>query len=204
MIRIAVIDDHLVVLAGIKALLTRKYGMEVVATSDNPAEAVEIVRQHRPDVLLLDIRMPGISGLEVLDTVLAAEPDTQVAMLTTSELEEDVYRAMTHGARGFIRKDARGAELINGVRTVAAGEKYLPESLKAVFEMRAEQKDLSPRELEVLRLASKGYRNNEIAQLAGISVNTLKYHLKNAFDKLGATSRTEAVTLAIARGIIEG
>ena len=84
MIRIAVIDDHLVVLAGIKALLTRKYGMEVVATSDNPAETVEIVRQHRPDVLLLDIRMPGISGLEVLDTVLAAEPDTQVAMLTTS------------------------------------------------------------------------------------------------------------------------
>ena len=204
MIRIAVIDDHLVVLAGIKALLTRKYGMEVVATSDNPAEAVEIVHQHRPDVLLLDIRMPGISGLEVLDTVLAAEPDTQVAMLTTSELEEDVYRAMTHGARGFIRKDARGAELINGVRTVAAGEKYLPESLKAVFEMRAEQKDLSPRELEVLRLASKGYRNNEIARLAGISVNTLKYHLKNTFEKIGATSRTEAVTLAIARGIIEG
>ena len=203
MIRIAVIDDHLVVLAGIKALLTRKYGMEVVATSDNPAETVEIVRQHRPDVLLLDIRMPGISGLEVLDTVLAAEPDTQVAMLTTSELEEDVYRAMTHGARGFIRKDARGAELIDGVRTVAAGEKYLPESLKAVFEMRADQKALSPRELDVLRLASKGYRNNEIARLAGISVNTLKYHLKNAFDKLGVTSRTEAVTEAIHRGIIE-
>ena len=200
MIRIAVIDDHLVVLAGIKALLTRKYGMEVVATSDNPAEAVEIVRQHRPDVLLLDIRMPGISGLEVLDTVLAAEPDTQVAMLTTSELEEDVYRAMTHGARGFIRKDARGAELIAGVRAVAGGEKYLPENLKAVFEMRA---DLSPRELDVLRLASKGYRNNEIAQLAGISVNTLKYHLKNAFDKLGVTSRTEAVTEAIHRGIID-
>ena len=124
-------------------------------------------------------------------------------MLTTSELEEDVYRAMTHGARGFIRKDARGAGLIAGVRAVAGGEKYLPENLKAVFEMRADQKALSPRELDVLRLTSKGYRNNEIARLAGISVNTLKYHLKNAFDKLGVTSRTEAVTEAIHRGIIE-
>ena len=204
MIRIAVIDDHLVVLAGIKALLTRKYGMEVVATSDNPAEAVEIVRQHRPDVLLLDIRMPGISGLEVLDTVLAAEPDTQVAMLTTSELEEDVYRAMTHGARGFIRKDARGAELINGVRTVAAGEKYLPEPIRRIYEARKSAKGLTEREVAILRYIAKGLSYHEIGEQYNISVNTVKIHVRHIFEKLDVSDRTEAVTLAIARGIIEG
>ena len=203
MVSVLAVDDEPPALDELVYLLERDPHVDRVVSANDGTAALRVLEDDDVDVVVLDIRMPGISGLEVLDTVLAAEPDTQVAMLTTSELEEDVYRAMTHGARGFIRKDARGAELIAGVRAVAGGEKYLPENLKAVFEMRADQKALSPRELDVLRLASKGYRNNEIARLAGISVNTLKYHLKNAFDKLGVTSRTEAVTEAIHRGIIE-
>lgn len=204
MIRVAVIDDHAVVLAGVKLILSRDPDMEVVATSDEPTQAVDFVRKHRPDVLLLDIRMPDVSGLDVLGQILSVEPDTRIAMLTTSEAEEDVYQAMTHGARGFIRKDTRSAEMIAAVKTIADGKTYLPENIKAIFEMRAELKTLSPREAEVLTLASKGFQNAEIARLAGISVNTLKYHLKNAFQKLDVTNRTEAVTEAIHRGVIQG
>ncbi|MBQ3806344.1 MAG: response regulator transcription factor [Kiritimatiellae bacterium] len=204
MIKVAVIDDHAVVLAGIKYMLSRDAEMEVVATSDDASDAVGFVRKHRPDVLLMDIRMPGTSGLEALDAVLAAEPDTKIGMLTTSEAEEDVYRSMTHGARGFIRKDSRGAELIAAVKSIAAGETYLPENMKAIFDMRAQLKGLSPREKECLELASRGLQNVEIAQIAGVSLNTLKYHMKNAYEKLGVTNRTEAVAEAIRRGIING
>ncbi len=202
MIKVGVIDDHAVVLAGIKSMLSRDKEVDVVATSDDASKAIEFFRKHKPDVLLMDIRMPGTSGLEALDAVLAVEPDAKIAMLTTSEAEEDVYRSMTHGARGFIRKDARAAEVIAAVKSVARGETYLPENMKAIFNMRAEQKDLSPREKEVIMLASKGLQNVEIACIAGMSVNTLKYHMKNAFGKLGVTNRTEAVTEAIRRGII--
>ena len=204
MIKVGVIDDHAVVLAGIKYMLSRDSEMDVVATSDDASAAIDFVRTYRPDVLLLDIRMPGTSGLEALDAILAAEPDAKVAMLTTSEAEEDVYRSMTHGARGFIRKDARATEVIAAVKAVAAGQTYLPENMKAIFEMRAEQKTLSPREIEVLTLAAKGLQNSEIARIVGFSVNTLKYHLKNAYCKLDVTNRTEAVTEAIRRGIIDG
>lgn len=203
MIRVAVIDDHAVVLAGIRLILSRDPSMEVVATSDDPASAVAFVRRHRPDVLLLDIRMPGVSGLDALDAVLSAEPAATVAMLTTSESEEDLYRSIRRGARGFIRKDARAPEMIAAIKAVAAGETYLPENMKDIFDLHAEQPSLSPRETEVLRLAAKGFQNLEIARLAGMSVNTLKYHLKNAFMKLGVSNRTEAVTEAIHRGIIE-
>ncbi len=202
MIKVGVIDDHAVVLAGIKYMLSRDKEMDVVATSDDASNAVDFVRRYKPDVLLMDIRMPGTSGLEALDAVLAAEPDAKIAMLTTSEAEEDVYQSMTHGARGFIRKDARAAEVIAAVKSIAGGATYLPDNMKAIFDMRAEQKDLSPREKEVLMLASKGLQNVDIARIAGMSVNTLKYHMKNAFGKLGVTNRTEAVTEAIRRGII--
>lgn len=202
MIKVGVIDDHAVVLAGIKSILSRDKEVDVVATSDDACKAIEFFRKHKPDVLLMDIGMPGTSGLDALDAVLAVEPDAKIAMLTTSEAEEDVYRSMTHGARGFIRKDARAAEVIAAVKSVARGETYLPENMKAIFNMRAEQKDLSPREKEVIMLASKGLQNVEIACIAGMSVNTLKYHMKNAFGKLGVTNRTEAVTEAIRRGII--
>ena len=202
MIKVGVIDDHAVVLAGIKYMLSRDKEMDVVATSDDASKAVDFVRSYKPDVLLLDIRMPGTSGLEALDAVLAAEPDVKIAMLTTSEAEEDVYRSMTHGSRGFIRKDARAVEVIAAVKSIAGGEIYLPENMKAIFDMRAEQKDLSPREKEVLMLASKGLQNIEIARIAGMSVNTLKYHMKNVYEKLGVTNRTEAVTEAIRRGIL--
>ena len=204
MIRIAVIDDHLVVLAGIKALLTRKYGMEVVATSDNPAEAVEIVRQHRRDVLLLDIRMPGTSGLDALATLRKQHPDVRVAMLTTSDLEEDVYRSFNLGANGYIPKDAHPAEIANAIRTIAAGGNYLPEPIRRIYEARKSAKGLTEREVAILRYIAKGLSYHEIGEQYNISVNTVKIHVRHIFEKLDVSDRTEAVTLAIARGIIEG
>ena len=204
MIRIAVIDDHLVVLAGIKALLTRKYGMEVVATSDNPAETVEIVRQHRPDVLLLDIRMPGTSGLDALATLRKQHPDVRVAMLTTSDLEEDVYRSFNLGANGYIPKDAHPAEIANAIRTIAAGGNYLPEPIRRIYEARKSAKGLTEREVAILRYIAKGLSYHEIGEQYNISVNTVKIHVRHIFETLDVSDRTEAVTLAIARGIIEG
>ncbi len=204
MIKVAVVDDHAVVLAGLSFVLSKEKDMRVVATSDTAEGIVAFWEEHKPDVTLLDIRMPNTSGLDALKQLKTAHPEAQVAMLTTSDLEEDIFRALNLGAAGYIMKDERPAAIAGAIRTVAAGGRHVPKNIQRAFDMRKETKSLSPRELSILQYAAKGLSNLEIADILGISINSVKTHTKHIFKKLDVNDRTEAVTLAISRGIIEG
>ena len=203
MTKVAVVDDHGVVLAGLKFVLSRAEGMEVVATAESAEDILGFYEKAKPDVLLLDIRMPSVSGLDALETLRKSHPDAKVAMLTTSELEEDIFRALKLGANGYIPKDSRPAEIAKAVREIASGGRYIPEDIQRIFDMRQEVKSLSAREISIIQLAAKGFSSPEVAEMLGISVNSVKTHFRHIFEKMDVSDRTEAVTLAISRGIIE-
>ena len=203
MTKVAVVDDHSVVLAGLKFVLSRAEGMEVVATAESAEDILGFYEKAKPDVLLLDIRMPSVSGLDALETLRKSHPDAKVAMLTTSELEEDIFRALKLGANGYIPKDSRPAEIAKAVREIASGGRYIPEDIQRIFDMRQGVKSLSARELSIIQLAAKGFSSPEVAEMLGISVNSVKTHFRHIFEKMDVSDRTEAVTLAISRGIIE-
>ncbi len=203
MTKVAVVDDHSVVLAGIKFVLSRAEGMEVVATAESAEDILGFYEKAKPDVLLLDIRMPSVSGLDALETLRKSHPDAKVAMLTTSELEEDIFRALKLGANGYIPKDSRPAEIAKAVREIASGGRYIPEDIQRIFDMRQGVKSLSAREISIIQLAAKGFSSPEVAEMLGISVNSVKTHFRHIFEKMDVSDRTEAVTLAISRGIIE-
>ena len=203
MTKVAVVDDHGVVLAGLKFVLSRAEGMEVVATAESAEDILGFYEKAKPDVLLLDIRMPSVSGLDALETLRKSHPDAKVAMLTTSELEEDIFRALKLGANGYIPKDSRPAEIAKAVREIASGGRYIPEDIQRIFDMRQGVKSLSARELSIIQLAAKGFSNPEVGEMLGISVNSVKTHFRHIFEKMDVSDRMEAVTLAISRGIIE-
>ena len=203
MTKVAVVDDHGVVLAGLKFVLSRAEGMEVVATAESAEDILGFYEKAKPDVLLLDIRMPSVSGLDALETLRKSHPDAKVAMLTTSELEEDIFRALKLGANGYIPKDSRPAEIAKAVREIASGGRYIPEDIQRIFDMRQGVKSLSAREISIIQLAAKGFSSPEVAEMLGISVNSVKTHFRHIFEKMDVSDRTEAVTLAISRGIIE-
>ena len=203
MTKVAVVDDHGVVLAGLKFVLSRAEGMEVVATAESAEDILGFYEKAKPDVLLLDIRMPSVSGLDALETLRKSHPDAKVAMLTTSELEEDIFRALKLGANGYIPKDSRPAEIAKAVREIASGGRYIPEDIQRIFDMRQGAKSLSAREISIIQLAAKGFSSPEVAEMLGISVNSVKTHFRHIFEKMDVSDRTEAVTLAISRGIIE-
>ena len=203
MTKVAVVDDHGVVLAGLKFVLSRAEGMQVVATAESAEDILGFYEKAKPDVLLLDIRMPSVSGLDALETLRKSHPDAKVAMLTTSELEEDIFRALKLGANGYIPKDSRPAEIAKAVREIASGGRYIPEDIQRIFDMRQGVKSLSAREISIIQLAAKGFSNLEVAEMLGISVNSVKTHFRHIFEKMDVSDRTEAVTLAISRGIIE-
>ena len=136
MTKVAVVDDHSVVLAGLKFVLSRAEGMQVVATAESAEDIIGFYEKTKPDVLLLDIRMPSVSGLDALETLHRVHPDAKVAMLTTSELEEDIFRALKLGANGYIPKDSRPAEIAKAVREIASGGRYIPDDIQRIFEMR--------------------------------------------------------------------
>ena len=203
MTKVAVVDDHSVVLAGLKFVLSRAEGMQVVATAESTEDIIGFYDKAKPDVLLLDIRMPSVSGLDALETLRKSHPDAKVAMLTTSELEEDIFRALKLGANGYIPKDSRPAEIAKAVREIASGGRYIPEDIQRIFDMRQGVKSLSAREISIIQLAAKGFSSPEVAEMLGISVNSVKTHFRHIFEKMDVSDRTEAVTLAISRGIIE-
>ena len=202
MTKVAVVDDHGVVLAGLKFVLSRAEGMQVVATAESAEDILGFYEKAKPDVLLLDIRMPSVSGLDALETLRKSHPDAKVAMLTTSELEEDIFRALKLGANGYIPKDSRPAEIAKAVREIASGGRYIPEDIQRIFDMRQGVKSLSARELSIIQLAAKGFSNPEVGEMLGISVNSVKTHFRHIFEKMDVSDRMEAVTLAISRGII--
>ncbi len=201
-IQVLVVDDHHVVRAGLEAILQQEPGVTVVASCADGFRAVEAHRLHRPQVVLMDVKMPGMSGIEATRAILRDNPETKVVMLTTYDTEEDIYQAIEAGARGYLLKTALNDEVFTAISRVCSGEVYLPQAVADQLAIRRSAKGLTPRELDVLALAAKGLHNREIGKLLGFSERTARFHLSNILFKLSASDRTEAVSIAIARGIL--
>jgi two-component system NarL family response regulator len=199
--RILVAEDHLVARVGVTTIVNMQPDMTVVAEASNGQQALEMYRQHRPDVALLDIRMPGMSGVEAAAAIRAEFPDARMIALTTYGGDEDVRRALAAGVQAYLTKDVLHDELLIAIRAVAAGQTYLPAAVAAVA-AQTPRPDLSARELQVLELIVQGLANKQIAYALEIAEHTVKNHVKNILSKLGAQDRTQAATAAIQRGII--
>jgi len=202
MTTVAIVDDHSVVRIGIKYVLMTDSEFKFVGEADDGADAVSLVEKVHPDILLLDVRMPGTGGIAVLKEVRAKFPDQRVVMLTMSDAEEDVYQAISLGARGYVIKDNSPGNIIGALKTVMSGGLAVSESVRSVYEARKSERGLTAREKEILILVSKGCSNVEIGDILHLSPNTVKNHLKNLFEALGAADRAEAVAIGIRRGLI--
>jgi DNA-binding NarL/FixJ family response regulator len=202
-IRILIVDDHSVVREGLVSLVKRKSDMVVVGEGSNGREAVELWKKHRPDVTLLDLRMPVLDGVGAIKEIRELDENAQIVVLTTYDGDEDIYRAIKAGAKAYLLKDTARDALVNTVRRVHAGETYLPPQLAAKLAERVSGEALSPREVEVLQRMAVGKSNKEIGAELFISEGTVKTHLKSIFSKLDVVSRTEAVATATRRGLIQ-
>ena len=202
MIRVVIIDDHVVVRAGLRYIIEADAELSFVGEFGGGVGAAEFVATTKPDVVLLDVRMPDKGGLEVLSEIRAADPQARVVMLTTSSVEEDVFRAIEDGALGYVMKESPVETISAAIRSAMAGEVFMTEDVRKIYETRKGSKGLSTREAEVLTIAAKGNNNREIAAALGLSENSVKMFLKRAFFKLGAANRAEAVQLAVQRGLI--
>ena len=202
MIRVAIIDDHVVVRAGLRYLIEAEKDFEFAGEFGGGVGAADFVRDTKPDVTLLDVRMPDRGGIDALKDILAAVPGARVVMLTTSDVEEDVFRAVEEGALGYVMKESPIETIAAAVRSAMAGDVFMTDEVRRIYETRKGAKGLSPRETEVLKLVAQGCANREVAERLGISENSVKMHMKRAFYKLGATDRTEAVSLAAKRGFL--
>jgi two-component system NarL family response regulator len=202
-IRILIADDHTVVREGLVSLVKRKSDMVVLAEASNGREAVDLWKQHRPDVTLLDLRMPEMDGVSAIKEIRQLDPNAHIVVLTTYDGDEDIYRAIKAGAKAYLLKDTARDALVDCVRKVHAGETYLPAPLAAKLAERVSGDALSPREIEVLQRMAAGKSNKEIGAELFISEGTVKTHVKSVFTKLDVVSRTEAVAKATRRGLIQ-
>ena len=202
MIRVAIIDDHVIVRTGLKYLIEADPELELAGELGGGVGAADFVARVRPDVTLLDVRMPDRGGIEVLHEVLAADPHARVVMLTTSDVEEDVFRAIEDGALGYVMKESPIEVIGAAIRSAMAGDVFMTDEVRRIYETRKSAKGLSAREAEALVLAAKGAGNREIAAAMSLSENSVKMFLKRDFFKLGASNRAEAVQLAVRRGLI--
>jgi DNA-binding NarL/FixJ family response regulator len=201
-IRILVADDHYVVRMGVIAIINDEPDMEVVAEAANGAQAVELFKKHKPDLVLLDSRMPLKSGVQAAKEIKAFSNTARMVMLTAFDGDEDISQALESGAQGYVLKNLTDKYLIPAIRSVAAGEPWIPIEVQQRLEARKTYEPLTPRELVVLNEMAKGLANKQIASVLNITQNTAKGYLKSILYKLHAADRTEAVTIAIQRGLI--
>jgi two-component system, NarL family, response regulator len=201
-IRILIADDHPVVRAGLTSMLGTQTELEVVGTAASGEEAMIKLEQTKPDVLLLDLRMHGMSGVETLQAMKRAGSQTRAMILTSFETDEDIYRAVQAGAYGYLLKDTSLREMVTAIRTVHGGKKYIPQEIAARLADRMMRTDLTPREVEILQMLAKGQTNKQIGRELGISENTVKNHVNSIIEKLEVSDRTQAATTAIQRGLI--
>jgi two-component system NarL family response regulator len=200
--RVLVVDDHALLRTGVANIINHEPDLEVVAEAGDGREAVDAFERWRPDVTLMDLRMPVMEGVEAIRRIRAIDPHARVVVLTTYDADEDIARALEAGAKAYILKDIAAAALVACIHDVLAGKTYLAPSAAAKLAERVTQVQLTPRELVTLRLMADGHSNKEIATALSISERTVKTHLGHLFEKLGVTSRTEAVRVATRRGLV--
>lgn len=202
-IRVLCVDDHPIVREGIAAIIASQDDIVTVGEASNGVTAIEQYRQLRPDVVVMDLRMPGMGGVEATAQIKRQFPSARIIVLTTYEGDEDIHRALEAGAQGYLLKDAVRRELLNTIREVYAGQRHISPAMAARLAEHTPRVALSPRELEVLHSVAKGLRNKEIGAKLSIAEDTVKIHIKNIFGKLEVIDRTEAVVTASQRGFIQ-
>jgi two-component system, NarL family, response regulator len=202
-IRILLADDHPVVRAGLHALISRRSGMRVIAEASSGAEALSLFRRHRPDVALIDLRMPEMDGVEAITAIREQFPAARIIVLTTFDADEDIYRALRAGAKAYLLKDVPREELLDCIRRVYEGKTYLSSGVANKLAERVAAPQLTTRELDVLRLMAAGKSNKEIGTALLVTEGTVKAHVNSILHKLNVSGRTEAVTSAVKRGIVQ-
>ena len=201
-IRILVVDDHMLMRVGLVSAASDQPDMQVVAAMESGEEAIDAYRIHRPDITLLDLRMPGMSGLETIRALRTTFPGARIIVFSNSARGEEVYQALKLGAAGFVVKDMKLERLLDAIRQVHAGEKYVPPELAVRMSERIFAQ-LSEREKEVLKLIAKGRLNKEIGATLGVTEGTVKVHVTSILSKLEVTARTEALVVAVRHGLID-
>jgi DNA-binding NarL/FixJ family response regulator len=202
-IRILIVEDHPVFREGLSTILVSQQDMVLVGQAVNAAEAVTEFRLHRPDVTLMDLRLPGTNGTDALIAIRGEFPQARIVMLTTSDCDGEIQRALRAGAAAYVFKSMPKNELLDVIRSVHSGRRHVPQEVAARLAEHLGEDDLTTRELEVLRLIRDGYRNKQIADQLAIAETTVNFHIKNLVDKLQANDRTHAVTIALRRGILQ-
>ena len=196
------VDDHPLVRKGIAAILANEKDMKLVAEAGSGVEALEAFRKFHPDVTLMDLRMPGVDGIEATKEIRKIDPEAKIIALTSYDGDQEIYRALEAGVRGYILKESVHTEIVRAIRVVHSGKRLMPPEVAERLSEHFPQVALTPREIEVLQHVAKGLGNKEIGVRLGTAAGTVKMHLQNILSKLGASDRTHAVTLAIRRGII--
>jgi DNA-binding NarL/FixJ family response regulator len=200
-IRVMIADDHPALREGLSALLERQADLQVVAMAADGQQAVALVPTHQPDVILMDLRMPCLEGADAVAAICAQWPEARIIILTTYDGDEDIYRALRAGAKGYLLKDAPCEELFTAIRQVHGGQKYIMSQVAQKLTDRFQSSELTDRELEVLQLLVQGNTNRDISAALCVAEGTVKFHVRNILDKLGASDRTQAVTIALKRGL---
>lgn len=202
-IRILIVDDHPVVRAGLSSMLATQPGIDVTGSASSGEEALEMVRRDMPDLLLLDLRMPGMSGIDTLLALKAMKATARVIILTSFEMDENIYRAVQAGALGYLLKDTSQNQMLEAITTVHSGKRYIPSQIAARLAERMMRSNLTVREVEILEMLAKGLTNKQIGTALSISDNTVRNHVNSIMEKMEVSDRTEAVAVAIQQGILQ-
>jgi two-component system NarL family response regulator len=201
-IRVLIADDHSLVTEGLANIINYDPEMTVVAQAENGQQAIDQYREHQPDIILMDLRMPGMGGVEAITAICAEFKSARIIVLTTYDGDEDIYQGLKAGAQGYLLKDAKPNELLNAIRIVHNGQQYVSSTVAGKLVERMNTPVLSERELDVLRLIAQGLSNQDIGTALNIGESTVKSHVTRILDKLGVSDRTQAVIVGVKRGLV--